>query len=87
MKAVRQVYLRDSIHDSGVKTPISAPEGLKLIENDQFQANIAVYQYNAEHCTASNAAIWHQIGSFSGSYVRIIHVSRINPYPFERSIH
>ncbi len=28
--------------DSGVITPISVPKGLKLIENDQFQANIAV---------------------------------------------
>ncbi len=61
------------MHDSGVRTPISTPQETKSIENDQFQANIAVYQYNAAHCTADNVVICHQIGSFSSSYARIMH--------------
>ncbi len=73
------------IDDSGVRTPISTSKEAKSIENAQFQANIAVYQYNAEHCTADNAAIWHQIGAFSGYYGRIIDDSGVRTLILEQN--
>ncbi len=50
------------MNDSAVRTPISAPKGLKLSENDQFQTNIAVLQCMRSTALPPSVAIWHQIG-------------------------